>query len=213
MPLISTADTAPYKPRGPVSLSRGEKLASAALTETVKRATAARQLRNDANTFNPTKSYDIFLSHRYTDAIAIRALRDLLRGLGYSVYVDWIDDALLDRSRVNPATAGTLRLRMSRCRCLFYATTANHSESKWMPWELGWFDGKKQKAAIVPFEQPLNKFGFNGQEYLGIYPYIQLDNTRRRLMVVSQVRKNSLGKQVAEWFDDWLRKPVGLHPF
>ncbi|HXF10644.1 MAG TPA: hypothetical protein VN625_07670, partial [Desulfuromonadaceae bacterium] len=36
--------------------------------------------------------YDIFLSHALEDAILIRGLHDELIAVGYSVYVDWIED-------------------------------------------------------------------------------------------------------------------------
>jgi hypothetical protein len=46
-----------------------------------------------------------------------------------------------------------------------------------MPWELGFFDGLKHKAAILPVLetwQITNKY--EGQEYLGVYPYITKDS-------------------------------------
>jgi len=35
---------------------------------------------------------------------------------------------------------------MHQCSGLFYATTQNHSASKWMPWECGYFDGYDGKT-------------------------------------------------------------------
>ena len=117
------------------------------------------------------RKYDIFLSHAFRDAKAILGIKGLLEDVGYSVYVDWIDDPQLDRTQVTPGTAEHLRTRMNMSRSLFYATTENASESKWMPWECGYFDGKKGKTAILPITQTAES-QFQGQEYLSLYPYI-----------------------------------------
>jgi len=46
--------------------------------------------------------------------------------------------------------------------------------SKWMPWECGYFDGKKGRSAILPVTTSGTNM-FEGQEYLGLYPYIVED--------------------------------------
>lgn len=53
--------------------------------------------------------------------------------MNHSVYVDWIDDTHLDRNNVDRETAGILKARMAHSRCLFYVTTENSPNSKWMP--------------------------------------------------------------------------------
>lgn len=93
--------------------------------------------------------------------------------MGFSTYVDWIEDRQLNRSNVNNDTAATIRYRMTRCKSLFYITSDNASSSKWMPWELGYFDGLKGKVAILPILQQ-NHYtnSYEGQEYLGLYSYV-----------------------------------------
>ena len=120
---------------------------------------------------NAAKEYDIFLSHASMDAEIILGVKAILESYNYSVYVDWIDDQQLDRNQVTPATAETLRARMNMCRSLFYATTDNHSRSKWMPWECGYFDGRKNRTAILPVTSTGTE-SYQGQEYLGLYPYV-----------------------------------------
>lgn len=124
-----------------------------------------------------TKIYDIFLSHSTTDSEQVLGLKLILEDLGYSVYVDWIDDPQLDRSKVTKATADTLRERMKSCKALFYAYSVNATSSKWMPWELGYFDGVKQKAALLPIRQSTynNTDSYTGSEYLGLYYYIVMN--------------------------------------
>lgn len=40
-----------------------------------------------------------------------------------------------------------------------------------MPWELGYFDGFRSAVAILPIAAT-DQSSFAGQEYLGLYPYI-----------------------------------------
>lgn len=122
--------------------------------------------------YSSAKTYDIFLSHSVKDAELILGMKGILEDLGYSVYVDWVEDPQLDRTKVTPATADKLRQRMNSSKSLFFVTTANSDTSKWMPWECGYFDGKKEKVAIVPIQKNSTDNIFQGQEYLGLYPYV-----------------------------------------
>ena len=133
---------------------------------------ADRLLRESAAQFSKSQMYDIFLSHANEDAQLILGLKVLLEEKGYRVYVDW-DDAELDHNVVNANTAGVLRTRMEWCRSLAFATTQNSPKSKWMPWELGYYDGLKRGfIGIVPLV-PENDSQFRGQEFLSLYPVIE----------------------------------------
>lgn len=116
------------------------------------------------------EAHDIFLSHSFDDKELILGVALTLEDLGYSVYLDWRDDPTMDRRTVTSTTAAKLRSRMKTSKCLFYSTTENSSSSKWMPWELGFKDGDNTRAAILPIKET-TPTSFNGQEYLGIYPY------------------------------------------
>lgn len=87
------------------------------------------------------KEYDIFLSHSFQDAETVYLLYAYLKSLGWSVYVDWIEDSQLDRQNVTRATAELLRIQMKRSRILVYASSNVSKDSKWMPWELGFLMG------------------------------------------------------------------------
>ena len=116
--------------------------------------------------------FDIFLSHSYADKDIIPALKKELEDMGYTVYVDWITDKLLSREEVTKETAKVLQKRMQQSKCLFFATSENSPNSKWMPWELGYFDGiKNKRVAVLPISKQNNGFSeyFKGQEYLGLY--------------------------------------------
>lgn len=134
---------------------------------------ASSILLEDAKSFSSYKTYDVFLSHSSLDAKYILAISEEIKELGYSVYVDWIEDPELDRKNVNKHTAAKLKQRMKNSRSLFYATSINSTNSKWMPWELGYFDGIKTKVAILPVYDTTKFFAdYEGQEYLGLYPFV-----------------------------------------
>ena len=135
--------------------------------------TASQILIEDSARFSPTNHYDVFLSHAYQDADTIYGVKSIIESLGLSVYVDWIDDAGLDRSRVTAKTAQVLRERMKTSSCLVYAHSANAAHSVWMPWELGYFDAfKPSHVWILPLVSESDS-EFKGQEYLGLYPPLE----------------------------------------
>ena len=136
------------------------------------------------NIENTDDDFDIFLSHSYQDKEIIPHLKKALENLGFTVYVDWINDKYSSRENVNKETATLLQKRMNQSKSLFYATSENSKNSKWMPWELGYFDGVKDKrVAILPIEKE-EKFTsekFKEQEYLSLYYYISIDMLSRDL--------------------------------
>lgn len=124
---------------------------------------------------NIAEKFDIFLCHSSLDSDLILGLREYFQSLQFSVYIDWYNDPQLDRTQVNKATADMLRLRMRASSCLFFASSTNSPNSKWMPWECGYFDGTKGKVAICPIVESsiqADNDNFQGQEYLGLYPYV-----------------------------------------
>ncbi|MDF3983071.1 toll/interleukin-1 receptor domain-containing protein [Luteibacter sp. PPL201] len=149
--------------------------------EAAQRAKAAgvrssAELLNEGVSAATHHQFDVFLSHSMKDADIVLGIKLLLEAQGLKVYVDWIVDKQLDRSKVSATTAETLRKRMGQCKSLIYIASANAPQSKWMPWELGYFDGKKgdEQVAILPL---VNYQGeqFPGQEYLGLYAVVQKD--------------------------------------
>lgn len=117
--------------------------------------------------------FDIFLSHSITDAELVSGVKTLLEEQGLKVYVDWIEDRQLDRSAVSKQTAQLLRGRMRQSKSLIYVATENASSSKWMPWELGFFDGfNPGSVAVLPLLVNAND-PFPSQEYLALYPVVQ----------------------------------------
>ena len=111
-------------------------------------------------------------------------------------------DTQLDRSSVTAKTATTLRERMHACNGLAYISTENIAGSKWCPWELGYIDGNKNgRCAILPIlERDTGEF--KGQEYLGIYPYIdyeQINNSEKYEFWVNDPKDRTKYVSLKKW--------------
>lgn len=121
-----------------------------------------------------TTMFDVFLSHAYEDAEIVAGVKVLLERERLKVYVDWIDDAEVDRTRVTARTAQLLRRRMQHCKQLVFVTTKASPKSKWMPWELVYFDGRHPgHVSILPVVDTDTR-RFIGLEYLGLYPAFEM---------------------------------------
>jgi hypothetical protein len=148
-------------------------------TRTAAESAVTKSLSTPAST-----DFDVFLSHSYEDAEVIAGVARLLEADGLTIYVDWTVDRQLDRSAVTPDTAKLLRKRMKHCYFFLFVSSATSPRSKWMPWELGYFDGRHQgRVGILPIVERSGQ-GFQGQEYLGIYPmyeFIDLKDVGRQL--------------------------------
>lgn len=147
-------------------------------------------------------SFDVFLSHSRSDAQVILGVKAIFEDYGKTVYVDWVDDPLLDRKNVTARTAEIIRGRMRRCKSLVYVHSSNSGSSKWMPWELGYFDGYSGAVAVLP----ITKSGgsFQGQEYLGIYPYI--DEAPSTTSSTNELWVNRSDSDSRRW-NTWLANP------
>lgn len=124
--------------------------------------------------FSSADQYDLFISHSFKDRDLIIGLYYLFKTAGYKVYIDWIDDKEVDRNNVTAITAQLLKQRIRASKGMAYISTANSTTSKWCPWELGVSDGLKGKVCILPVMESR----FKGQEYLGLYPYLDYERNQ-----------------------------------
>ena len=165
----------------------------------------------DAATSVLRESFDIFLSHSTKDAEIILGLKRILEETGKTVYVDWIDDTNLERDRVSGETAEALRGRMRQCSSLLYVYSQSSQKSRWMPWELGYFDGINGNVAILPVVPDSGELDFEKEEYLQIYPKIDFLNvTSEPRMFVNKSQKLEFGTYKS--FDDWRSGDDKLRP-
>lgn len=134
-----------------------------------------RVLREEVRSATNHDRFDIFLSHASKDAELILGVKALLEDQGFKVYVDWVEDAQADRTKVDRENADLLRRRMRQSNSLIWVATSAASESKWMPWELGYFDGfRPDQVAVMPLVDNPGAT-FKGQEYLALYPVVGKD--------------------------------------
>jgi len=124
-----------------------------------------------------TDEFDVFLCHSIRDAELVQGAKKILEDLGLKVYVDWIVDPQMDRSSVTAETARTLRDRMQKSRSLLYLFSNNSKRSRWMPWELGYFDGRNGTVGVLPIAPDQGSLDFSQEEYLGLYPKVELSNS------------------------------------
>lgn len=137
--------------------------------------TSGRILKKSVTAATVRDYFDVFLSHSIADADVVLGIKQVLEESGLKVYVDWVEDAQMDRRAVTKETAAALRQRMKQSKSLIYLSSENSSSSKWMPWELGYFDGlKPDGVAIMPVLDRATD-AFKGQEYLALYPIVQKD--------------------------------------
>jgi hypothetical protein len=178
-----------------------------------KNKTASALLKEEIITYDSDYAkYDVFLSHSIRDAGLILGIKSLLTSQGLKVYVDWIEDPSLDRSVVTAKTAETLRKRMRQSKSMVYAHSNNSPLSKWMPWEVGFFDGFNGNIVIFPIVDSENET-FKGQEFLGLYPYIDksgsaiwVNKGNAPMSSIGQTASNDEFKRLK----DWMREKAGV---
>ncbi|MGB8315870.1 MAG: toll/interleukin-1 receptor domain-containing protein [Aestuariivirga sp.] len=130
-------------------------------TEILERAARiTRPLRKSAGqilleaTASADESFDVFLSHSSAEPEEILlGVKAVLEDRGIKVYVDKYSDPQLTPDEVTPETAELLRSRMRCSNALLYLYSRHSQKSRWMPWELGFFDGLKGNVGILPVTQ------------------------------------------------------------
>ena len=116
------------------------------------------------------KKFDLFLSHSSFDSELLLSLKSVLNHSNVNVYVDWVSDRnALKRELTNINTANTIIERLKSSKALLYIHTQASQNSKWTPWELGFFHALKGKICIY------NPDNIEKAPYLDIYPIVVLE--------------------------------------
>lgn len=158
MPFLVESEVRASAPRGGVLLEK--KVLNKAFTARADSAPVSNQ-------------FDVFLSHSSNEPEELLyGVQAVLERHALTVYIDKLSDPGLSRDGVTPDTAKTIRMRMRQSRSLLYVYSQYSIKSRWMPWELGYFDGLKDKVGILPVFPTLKEGRFEGEEYLGLYPYV-----------------------------------------
>ncbi len=116
----------------------------------------------------------VFISHKHTDFEIVSRVKDLLEKCGFIGYVDWEDDLMPPTT--SGETAIKIKEKISEAKKFIFIATNQAIESKWCNWEIGYADAFKyiNNIAIMPIEQANDSF--KGEEYLNIYPSIQIES-------------------------------------
>lgn len=114
----------------------------------------------------------IFLSHKHSDVEVLENVISMLKNLGVSVYVDWMDEDM--PKYTSGTTAIKIKQKIRNCKKFILLATEGAIASKWCNWELGYGDAHKYSdhIAIMPIIDTRGGT-FSGNEYLQIYPIIK----------------------------------------
>lgn len=137
-----------------------------------------------------TKTYDLFLSHSSLDSAILLETKAILNSADVNVYIDWVcDKNSLKRKLTNVNTANVIIERLKSSKSLMYILTSASLDSKWTPWELGYFHALKNKICIyMPVEIK------DIPPYLEIYPTATFrDNA---FYVVDSGKEYDIGKWI-----------------
>lgn len=146
------------------------------LSQIENQITVRQPLSENRNRKYLDRKRTVFLSHSHKDADIIEKVIAFLLSMGIYVYVDWLDPAMPEVTSAE--TASKIKTKILECERFIVLLTENSKESKWVPWELGFADGKKpiENIAILPIKRSSNTpdSTFKGLEYFGLYPVISI---------------------------------------
>lgn len=137
------------------------------------------------------KEYDLFLSHSSVDSSLLLELKSKLNHSNINVYIDWVSDRnALKRELTNVNTANTIVERLKSSKALLYIHTEASENSKWTPWEIGYFHALKGKICIY------NPNNIEKSAYLDLYPTVILEDNK--LFIETEVGRSSIKKWIEE---------------
>jgi hypothetical protein len=144
-------------------------------------------------------AFDIFLSHSSAEPEEVLlGIKAMLEDADIKVYVDKFNDPQLSPNNVTPQTAEILRARMRQSQTLLYVYSPHSVKSRWMPWELGFFDGYKGRVGIVPVTRNQEEY-FMGEEYLNLYPHVDRMTTKQGIQKLWINRTSDEYAPLYEW--------------
>ena len=82
---------------------------------------------------------------------------------------------------------------MRRCNAMVYVVTRNSSNSKWMPWELGFFDGVRGRVLVYPVDEAALAAA-RAQEYLSLFKMLTPGHLTQQLQLELHDREGPIGE-------------------
>ena len=144
-----------------------------------------------------TATTSVFLSHSHHDKELARNAAEFLRCHGVTVYIDWLDEEM--PTTISVATANKLRTKIEENRKFVVLATSNSLNSKWVPWELGFADGRIRLDRIAVMRILEDSGAYRGSEYVGLYPRIEQINSSWYVVTRPEIKLIRL--------EDWLKSP------
>lgn len=134
---------------------------------------AANKRFSTAYTAKGARVTTAFLCHSHNDQALVEKLSEFFAAAGIDLYIDWKDHTM--PASPNRETAEKIQRKICELDLFLYLATPNSNNSKWCPWEIGYGDYAKgkDKVIIIPTR---NANVTSGQEYLSLYPSIQIEN-------------------------------------
>lgn len=118
----------------------------------------------------------VFLSHSHQDNDIVESVMAFFYNMGILIYVDWLDPTM--PRTTNADTAIKIKEKILQCERFVVLLTENSRDSKWVPWELGYADGKKKNEDISVMPVKRNYYtdesSFDGLEYMQLYRAIKV---------------------------------------
>jgi len=134
----------------------------AALSRTLSEAKSKRQ---------PTA----YLSYSPKDEEIARGLQVLFSENGWNVHIDW--DKTNNADIPDMRTASSIKDKIAALDWFIFLGTPNSTGSLWLPWELGFADGKKSQDKIIIVSTTDEAGRCYGDEYTQLYRHINQTKT------------------------------------
>lgn len=134
----------------------------------------------------------VFLSHSHVDKALVEQAKVFFENLGISVYVDWADQTMPEKTSGVTALAIKNQIINANDKFVLLATNAALT-SRWCNWEVGIadpFKNPRKKMALFPLAD--DNGSWTGNEYLQIYPRIERSALDPEKFIVWTPEKNLL---------------------
>jgi hypothetical protein len=144
----------------------------------------------------------MFLCHSHLDKTIVAKILILFQKLNVDLYIDWMDVDLPVFTDKN--TASIVKSKIDNSDKFLFLATYNALRSKWCNWELGLAYSSKGENdfAVLPIESRTGNW--KGNEYLELYPEMQLDFLREPSTInVDDLKINFYNERLIN-FDKWL---------
>lgn len=144
--------------------------------ETVKDVLQSLQAKGQFK--NTLPQYDIFLSHATIDQAVLKTAKNFFEERGKTVFIaeDYYNENGKSENNIN-----NLRIAMDKSKAFYYLLSPHETVSGFMPWEIGYYDGKygdKRKVKVLSMDENINF-----EEAIGRHEFLQLYKNREPLII------------------------------